>query len=189
VTNPGDNASFRVHLQSLLDVTKALQDQMDTLAKPLDQLLVLSGQGLPLGQFDEAYTLGARHHVVTAGMAELVRSVQQVVLFTADVARTIADGYATYDQDIASTFGGGGGGSGASLTAGPPTDAAVDYAVRVDHPTGIGISADSPDSGPHVANAVNINVVIDSGTDSLAATVRPITGGLPPVIPGAGAGG
>jgi len=183
VTNPGDNASFRVHLQSLLDVTKALQDQIDTLAKPLDQLLVLSGQGLPLGQFDEAYTLGARHHVVTAGMAELVRSVQQVVLFTADVARTIADGYATYDQDIASTFGGGGGTGSPTTTAASPYDGPSDNAVRI----GIGVGGD-PAAAETAGHPVHVNVVINSG-DPLAATVRPITGGLPPVIPDAGAGG
>lgn len=176
MTNPGDNASFRVHLQSLLDVTKALQDQIDTLAKPLDQLIVLSGQGLPLGQFEEANSLRDRHHVVTGGMTELVRSVQQVVLFTADVARTIAEGYATYDQDIATTFGGSGGG-------GNPASAAPLDATPGNNTVGVGLTPD-----PVAATPVHVNVVINSG-DPLAATVRPITGGPPPVIPGAGAGG
>jgi len=179
VTAPGDNASFRVHLQSLLDVTKALQDQIDTLAKPLDQLTVLSGRGLPLGQFEEAHTLGGRHHVVTGGMTELVRSVQQVVLFTADVARTIAEGYATYDEDIAGTFGGSGGG-GATTTTTAPLDGGPAAQAG---PTGIAVDPAG------CSTPVHVNVVINSGADPLAATVRPINAGPPPVIPGAGAGG
>jgi len=182
VTNPGDNASFRVHLQSLLDVTKALQDQIDTLAKPLDQLTVLSGQGLPLGEFEEAHSLRDRHHVVTGGMTELVRSVQQVVLFTADVARTIAEGYATYDQDIASTFGGSGGDTG-SPTSAAPLYGSTSYVA----PTGV--VTDPGATAPGATTPVHVNVVINSGTDPLAATVRPINGGPPPVIPNAGAGG
>jgi hypothetical protein len=168
VTTP--DTSFRVHLQSLLDLARDLEDQIEALTKPIDRLNVLSGESLALGNFDEAHTLRERHRQASRQMHDLVRAVHQVVAFAADVTHAIADGYATYDQDIAGAFRGGHSapiGPGTTQTMGGPP---------LERP---GTSVD-PAPPPQV-----VVTVTNNGSDPLAATVRPTTG-PPPVIPGAG---
>jgi len=173
VTTP--DTSFRVHLQSLLDLARDLEDQIEALTKPIDRLNVLSGESLALGNFDEAHTLRERHRQASRQMQDLVRAVHQVVGFAADVTHAIADGYATYDQDIAGAFRGG-----HSAPVGPTTTTG---------PTGTETMGGPPLERPGSSSGPPPQVIVTvttGGSDPLAATVVPPTTGPPPVIPGAG---
>lgn len=100
----GDNSSFRVHLQSLVDFAHELEIQLEALQRPVDRLSVLSGQALALGEFDEAHSLRQRNVLAATQMHDLVSAVHDVVGFADDVTHSIADGYARSDQQIAGMF-------------------------------------------------------------------------------------
>jgi hypothetical protein len=100
----GDNASFRVHLQSLVDFARELETQLEALARPVDRLSVLGGQPLALGEFDEALSLRQRHGLAAQQMHDLVSTVRDVVGFADDVTHAIANGYTQHDQQIAGAF-------------------------------------------------------------------------------------
>ncbi|MDG4829496.1 hypothetical protein O7627_09295 [Solwaraspora sp. WMMD1047] len=99
-----DTGSFRVHLQSLVDFARELENQLDALRRPADRLTVLGGRPLALGQFVPALPMAQRHVATADQMQDLLVGVRHAVAFAEEVTRTIATEYARHDEQIAASF-------------------------------------------------------------------------------------
>ena len=98
--------SFLVHLQSLTDISRELQTQVDGIVKPLDSVGELLADPPAFGPFAEASTLTSWSHDAATQMQGLISDVRAAMQFADEVTRTVATGYAQADDDISWGIGG-----------------------------------------------------------------------------------
>lgn len=97
-------ASFRVHLESLLNFARELETQLLAMRNPTDNLGVLQSRPVLLGDFGEAHSLRDRHQAAAAQMHDLLHTVREAIAFANDVTRVIADEYAGHDHGVAASY-------------------------------------------------------------------------------------
>lgn len=112
-----DVGSFRVHLQSLKDFARLLQEQVYVLEQPTRVVGTLSqAPSLPLGAFAEAYSLSDDHSDVARQMAVVLEKVGRSLDFARSVTELVAQRYEALNangaQNIASV--------GAAIPPAPP---------------------------------------------------------------------
>ena len=98
--------SFLVHLQSLTDISRELQTQVEGITKPLDSVAELLTSPPAFGPFSEASTLTTWSSDAATQMQGLISDVRAAMQFADEVTRTVATGYAQADDDISWGIGG-----------------------------------------------------------------------------------
>lgn len=98
--------SFLVHLQSLTDISRELQTQVEGITKPLDSVATLLTDPPGFGPFSEASTLTTWSTDAATQMQGLISDVRAAMQFADEVTRTVATGYAQADDDISWGIGG-----------------------------------------------------------------------------------
>ena len=98
--------SFLVHLQSLTDISRELQTQVEGIVKPLDGVATLLTDPPAFGPFAEASTLTSWSHDAATQMQGLISDVRAALQFADEVTRTVATGYARADDDVSWGIGG-----------------------------------------------------------------------------------
>ncbi|WP_370943166.1 hypothetical protein AB5J62_29250 [Amycolatopsis sp. cg5] len=93
--------SYYVHLESLNDFVRELENQIHAMAKPNDFLLTLGDHPLLFGEFGEAGSLADAHKAAVLEMQGLLDQVKGAIGFATDVTTTVADGYEQADQSVA----------------------------------------------------------------------------------------
>lgn len=150
--------SFLVHLQSLTDISRELQTQIDGLTRPVDVVGDLLAAPPAFGPFAEAATLTSWSTEAATQLGGLLGDVRSAMQFADEVTRTVATGYARADDDVAWSVAGNGAVGTVVGTATRTAGAAVG-AVG-------GITAG-------VAHAVGETV--HGATDALGSTVQGVT--------------
>ncbi len=98
--------SFLVHLNSLTDISRELQTQVEGITKPLDSVATLLTDPPGFGPFSEGSTLTSWSHDAATQMQGLISDVRAAMQFADEVTRTVATGYAQADDDISWGMGG-----------------------------------------------------------------------------------
>lgn len=99
--------SYAVHLDSLVDFARELNDDFDLLLRVeqlLDALGAGSGDLAALGDFPEGHLLMQRHRSAIADVHVLVQEVRDVVAFGHDVTVEVAEQYAGEDRAVADSL-------------------------------------------------------------------------------------
>jgi hypothetical protein len=115
-----DSGFFSVHLQSLERFAVELETQLDGMRRPSERLAALAEQELPMGAFNEAYSLTLCELTTAEQMYALLQAVREAVGFAGEVTRTIAAAYQNFDQQAAAAL-------GSPSTPGPIAQGPVTY--------------------------------------------------------------
>jgi hypothetical protein len=102
----GVGGSFRVHLQSLDDFARRLEEQLEVVRRSTRSAAIVNrAPDLPLGAFAEAYALSDDHSDAVARSTALLENVVRSIDFARGVTELVARRYSALDtggaQDIA----------------------------------------------------------------------------------------
>ncbi len=94
----GGESSYQIHLGSLQDFSRELQEQISVLNTQARTLDGGASAGLPLGDFGEATNLQQKHAEALAQTQALLDHVRDAMTFAEQVTDTVANSYITADK-------------------------------------------------------------------------------------------
>jgi len=139
--------SFQVHLESLRNFARLLDDQLEALQRPTRALAALRPD-LPLGAFAEAYSLGDDHSDVASRMLEVLAKLGQSVEFGGSVTSLVASRYGSLSAAGARGIAGAGDEVAAPAPSGPATGGVAVSALGGAATGGVAVSAASGTATP-----------------------------------------